>query len=97
MDDIKINEQNLKEFDYSCMTGLNPVGYWTLGYWTFQYWQGVTVSTRPQNVFYHREMVRYLMLKIGSRECLPFGSYSNSNARHFYNFIHNHYLCIIFV
>ena len=65
-DDIKINEQNKSigigplylqtEFEANSlllpkvMAGLNPVGYRTL-----QYWHGA--SARPQNVFYHREMV----------------------------------------
>ena len=75
-DGIKINEQNNQigigplhlqtEFEaislllQKVMLGLNPVGYRTL-----QYWHGA--SSRPQNVFYRREMVWYELLKIGSR------------------------------
>ena len=76
-DGIKINEQNKSigigplhlqtEFEVislllqKVMSGLNPMGYWTL-----QYWHGA--SARPQNVFYRREMVWYEVLKIGSRD-----------------------------
>ena len=41
------------------MAGLNPVGYRAL-----QYWHGASV--RLQNVFYHREMVWYEVVKIES-------------------------------
>ena len=58
-DGTKINEQKesigkgllyLQTKFEEVMVGLNSVGYQTL-----QYWHGA--SARPQNVFYHREMV----------------------------------------
>ena len=74
IDGIKINEQNKSigigpiylqtEFEAislllpKVMVGLNQAGYRTL-----QYWHGA--SARPQNVFYHTEMVWYEVLKIG--------------------------------